>query len=118
MAKPPPDRGKSANRRPQPEPHHRAQGGPVGEHVAGFTTAWGHGGGAGAEKMPLNFVRGGGLCDPKEKGGHIIRGSLMPAVCLPTPGPDPRARYRQAGVSRTPRARHSTAYLQKRKPGE
>ena len=68
--------------------------------------------------MPLNFVRGGGVCDPMEKGGHILRGSGQPAVCLPTPGPDPRPRYRQAGVHRTPRARHSTAYLQRRKPGE
>ena len=89
----------------------------MGEPVAGHVTAWGHGGGGGGA-MPLNFVRGGGLCDPGEKGGHIIRGSLHPAVCTPTPGPDPRSRYRQAGLYRTPKARHSTAYLQKRKPGE
>jgi hypothetical protein len=68
--------------------------------------------------MPLNVVRGGGVCDPMEKGGHVMRGSMAAAVCLPTPGPDPRPRYRQAGVHRTPHSRHSTAYLQKRKPGE
>lgn len=53
-----------------------------------------------------------------EKGGHVMRGSMAAAVCLPTPGPDPRPRYRQAGVHRTAHSRHSTAYLQKRKPGE
>lgn len=68
--------------------------------------------------MPLNIVRGGAVCDPGEKGGHVMRGSLHAAVCLPTPGPDTRPRYREAGVHRTARSRHSIAYLQKRKPGE
>jgi hypothetical protein len=67
--------------------------------------------------MPLNIVRGGGVCDPKEKGGHILRGSNQPAVCMPTPGPDPRPRYRQAGKIGG-KARHSTHYLQHRKSGE
>jgi len=68
--------------------------------------------------MPLNFVRGGAVCDPSEKGGHIMRGSEQAAVCLPTPGPDPRPRYRQAGKVSTPHSRHGTHYLQHRQTGE
>lgn len=50
------------------------------------------------EKTPaLEYVRGGAICDPKSKGAKLIRGSGAPAVCRPTPGPDPRPRYRVAG---------------------
>jgi hypothetical protein len=89
---PPPDRAGSPNRRP---PMWNVQG----------------------DKMPLNVVRGGGVCDPKETGGHIIRGSGSAALCMPTPGPDPRPRYREAGKIGG-KARHSTHYLQHRKPGQ
>jgi hypothetical protein len=67
--------------------------------------------------QPLNMVRGGAVCDPKEKGGHLVRGSNQPAVCMPTPGMDPRPRWRQAGKVGG-KARHSLHYLQHRKPGE
>lgn len=45
----------------------------------------------------LNIVRGGSICDPKAKGPHVLRGSLKPAVCRTTQGPDPRPRWRRAG---------------------
>lgn len=67
--------------------------------------------------QPLNFVRGGGVCDPGEKGAHIMKGSGQPAVCMPTAGPDPRPRYRQAGKVGGP-SRHSTHFLQHRKGGK
>jgi hypothetical protein len=70
-----------------------------------------------AGSMPLNVVRGGAVCDPKEKGGHIVRGSMHAAVCMPTPGGDPRPRYREAGKIGG-KARHSVHYLQHRAPGE
>lgn len=49
------------------------------------------------DNTPLKYVRGGAICDPKEKGARLIRGSGQPAVCRPTPGKDPRPRYRVAG---------------------
>lgn len=49
------------------------------------------------KKPALEYVRGGAICDPKDKGAKLIRGSGNPAVCRPTPGPDPRPRYRAAG---------------------
>lgn len=49
------------------------------------------------DKKAVKYVRGGAICDPKEKGAKLIRGSGSPAVCRPTPGPDPRPRYRAAG---------------------
>lgn len=64
--------------------------------------------------MPLNIVRGGAVCDPMQKGGHVMQGSLHAAVCLPTPGVDTRPRYREAGVHRTPHSRHSTHFLEHR----
>jgi hypothetical protein len=45
----------------------------------------------------LKYVRGGSICDPDEKGARLIRGSGNSAVCRPTPGKDPRPRYRAAG---------------------
>lgn len=49
------------------------------------------------DDAPIKYVRGGAICDPKEKGAKLIRGTGNPAVCRPTPGPDPRPRYRAAG---------------------
>jgi len=66
------------------------------------------------QAMPLNMVRGGGVCNPGEKGAHVLKGSGQPAVCMPTPGPDPRPRYRQAGKIGG-KARHSTQWAQHRK---
>jgi hypothetical protein len=94
MSKPPPDRAEEPNRKVGPNP-----------------SSWTEG------AMPLNIVRGGGVCEPSQHGGHILRGSMQPAVCMPTPGPDPRPRYRQAGKIGG-KARHSTHFLQHRKPGE
>ena len=68
--------------------------------------------------QPLNFVRGGAVCNPQEKGGHVMKGSGQPAVCMPTAGGDPRPRYRQAGKAVTPPSRHSVHFLQHRKGGE
>lgn len=67
--------------------------------------------------QPLNQVRGGGICDPGAKGGHIMKGSYAPAVCMPTPGLDPRPRWRQAGKVGG-KSRHSQHYLQHRKGGK
>ena len=67
--------------------------------------------------QPLNFVRGGGICNPGEKGGHVMKGSGQAAVCMPTPGADPRPRWRQAGkIGGT--SRHSTHAMQHRKGGK
>lgn len=49
------------------------------------------------DEPALKYVRGGAICDPDEKGARLIRGSGNPAVCRPTPGKDPRPRYRAAG---------------------
>ena len=65
--------------------------------------------------MPLNVVRGGAVCDPNQKGGHIMKGSMNAAVCMPTAGPDPRPRYREAGKPVTPPSRHSVHWAQHRK---
>ena len=64
--------------------------------------------------MPLNVVRGGAVCDPGQKGGHVMKGSMHAAVCLPTAGPDPRPRYREAGKHVTARSRHSVHFLEHR----
>jgi hypothetical protein len=52
----------------------------------------------GAKKFKV--VRGGGICDPKDRTPSMIRGSNAIAQCVTTPGPDPRPRYRAAGKSR------------------
>lgn len=67
--------------------------------------------------QPLNIVRGGGICDPKEKGGHVMKGSNQAAVCMPTPGADARPRWRQAGKVGGS-SRHSTHAMQHRKGGK
>lgn len=45
----------------------------------------------------IRYVRGGSICDPDEKGAHLIRGSGSPATCRATPGKDTRPRWRVAG---------------------
>lgn len=67
--------------------------------------------------MPLKSVRGGAVCDPDDRGGHIMKGSLNAAVCMPTMGKDPRPRYREAGQPVTPPSRHSTQWAQHRTGG-
>jgi hypothetical protein len=57
------------------------------------------------------------VCNPNEKGGHLLKGSGQAAVCMPTVGPDPRPRYRQAGKVGGP-SRHSTHWAQHRKGGK
>jgi hypothetical protein len=69
-------------------------------------------------RQPLNVVRGGAVCDPGEKGGHVMKGSYHAAVCMPTLGTDPRPRYREAGRPVTPPSRHSLHFLQHRKGGK
>lgn len=49
------------------------------------------------DKKGIKYVRGGAICDPNEKGAHLIRGSGKPAVCRTTAGKDSRPRYRVAG---------------------
>jgi hypothetical protein len=49
------------------------------------------------DKKGIKYVRGGAICDPKDKGSKLIRGSGTPAVCRTTAGKDPRPRYRAAG---------------------
>jgi hypothetical protein len=71
----------------------------------------------GRQVQALNMVRGGAVCDPKEKGGHILKGSGQPAVCMPTASLDPRPRYRQAGKAGEV-SRHSQHFLQHRKGGK
>lgn len=68
--------------------------------------------------MPLKQVRGGSVCDPDQHGGHIMKGSLNAAVCMPTLGKDPRPRYREAGQPVTPPSRHSTQWAQHRVGGK
>jgi hypothetical protein len=67
---------------------------------------------------PLKVVRGGAVCDPDQGGGHIMKGSLSAAVCMPTVGKDPRPRYREAGQPVTPPSRHSVQWAQHRKGGK
>jgi hypothetical protein len=67
--------------------------------------------------QPLNMVRGGAVCDPGQKGGHILKGSNQPAVCMPTVGTDTRPRYREAGKPQSPPSRHSVQWAQHRKGG-
>lgn len=49
------------------------------------------------KSQAIRYVRGGSICDPREKGARLIRGSGSPATCRTTPGPDPRPRWRVAG---------------------
>lgn len=71
------------------------------------------------QPSPLNFVRGGSICQPGEKGGHLVRGSMAPAVCMPTVGADTRPRWKTAGMIGAHRpSRHSVHYLQHRASGE
>lgn len=63
--------------------------------------------------MPLNMVRGGSVCDPQQKGGHLMKGSGQAAICMATPGPDQRPRWRQAGKIGG-KSRHSVQFKQHR----
>jgi hypothetical protein len=63
--------------------------------------------------MPLNMVRGGSVCDPDQKGGHLMKGSGQAAICMPTPGVDQRPRWRQAGKIGG-KSRHSQQFKQHR----
>jgi hypothetical protein len=49
----------------------------------------------GAKKVKL--VRGGGICSQSDKSPKLIKGSMKSAMCVPTPGTDPRPRYRAVG---------------------
>ena len=70
------------------------------------------------EGPPLHVVRGGSVCNPDERGGHIMKGSMHAAVCMPTVSMDPRPRYREAGKPVTAPSRHSQHFLQHRKGGQ
>lgn len=70
------------------------------------------------KRQPLNLVRGGTVCNPGDKGASILKGSMQPAVCMPTAGPDSRPRYRQAGKGISAKSRHSVQALQHRKGGK
>jgi len=72
------------------------------------------GGDSKRQVQPLNFVRGGAVCQAGEKGGHLLKGTNAPAVCMPTVGSDTRARWRAAGRVNPIKARHSIQYLQHR----
>lgn len=52
----------------------------------------------GAKKVRV--VRGGAICQPGDKTPTMIKGTMNIAMCLSTPGPDPRPRYRAAGKAR------------------
>lgn len=93
MPKAPPDRGKSPARQ-------------VGRNTVD------------PNNLPLKQVRGGAVCDPGDRGGHILKGSENAAVCMPTMSQDPRPRYREAGKPVTPPSRHSQHFLQHRKGGQ
>lgn len=68
-----------------------------------------------SKRQPLNNVRGGSVCDPNEKGAHIVKGSLHPAVCMPTVGPDVRPRWKDASnLNAHPISRHSVSWAQHR----
>ena len=47
----------------------------------------------------VKVVRGGGICAKGEKPA-LVRGSLSGAICVSTPGTDPRPRWRVAGKKR------------------
>jgi len=49
----------------------------------------------GARKVRL--VRGGAICNPGDKSPAMIKGSFQGAMCVNTPGADPRPRYRVIG---------------------
>jgi hypothetical protein len=63
--------------------------------------------------QPLNMVRGGAICDPQQKGAHLMKGSGQAAICMPTPGIDQRPRWRQAGKLGG-KSRHSLHFKQHR----
>jgi hypothetical protein len=84
----PPDRAKHPGRRAEPPVSHDAP-------------------------QPLNMVRGGSVCDPQQKGGHLMKGSGQAAICMPTPGVDQRPRWRQAGKIGG-KSRHSQHFEQHR----
>jgi len=52
----------------------------------------------GAKKVRL--VRGGSICNPGDKTPTMIKGSMQGAMCVSTPGKDPRPRYRVVGKVR------------------
>ena len=53
----------------------------------------------GAKKVKL--VRGGSICNPGDRQPAMIKGkSLKGAMCITTPGADPRPRYRVLGEAR------------------
>lgn len=49
----------------------------------------------GAKKVRL--VRGGSICNPGDKAPAMMKGSMQSAMCVSTPGADPRPRYRVVG---------------------
>ena len=66
-------------------------------------------------RQPLNVVRGGSVCQPGGPGGHVLRGTMSPAVCMPTVGADTRPRWRDVANLNAHRvSRHSTAWAQHR----
>ena len=67
--------------------------------------------------MPLNMVRGGTVCQPGEKGAHLIKGSGKAAICMSNPGFDERPRWGAAGETRG-KSRHGTHFLQHRQGGQ
>src|SRR5215467_1328119 len=70
------------------------------------------------QAQPLNIVRGGAVCDPGQKGGHILKGSGQPAVCMPTGGTHPRPSDHEAGKGVTPPSRHRVHSAKHRKGGK
>ena len=47
----------------------------------------------------VRVVRGGGICAKGDKPA-LVRGSMQSAMCVSTPGKDPRPRWRVAGKAR------------------
>jgi hypothetical protein len=48
----------------------------------------------------VKVVRGGGICQMGEKTA-LVRGTMRSAMCVSTPGADPRPRWRVAGTLKT-----------------
>ena len=68
-------------------------------------------------EQPLNLVRGGSVCQSGGSGAHVLQGSMTPAVCMPTPGPDDRSRWRNPYTMERELHhvnRHSVAWAQHR----